>query len=295
VPQAPVGDVRLEYEVLGDPGLPVMLLVCGWGSQLVDWELGFCSLLVDQGFRVVRFDNRDSGLSGPAPGTSWDRAAEGEETGAPYTLSDMAADCVGLLDHLGVATAHVAGVSMGGMIAQTLAIEHPARVASLCSLLSTTGDPAVGQPDPDSEALAVLARLFNEVGEDRESVVAAEVEAARVTLGPAFRFDEAAVRQRAERDYDRAFRPDGRARQAAAIARQPDRTQALSRLRVPTLVVHGDADPLVGLSGGQATAKAIPGAELLVIPGLGHSLPEEVWPQVTQAMAANARRAGGAR
>ena len=294
--QAAANGLRIEYETFGDRGEPPLLLVMGLGAQMITWEEGFCEQLAGQGFFVVRYDNRDTGLStrfeeaGPP-----DLAAllTGVATGqpappgtAPYSLEDMADDGIGLLDALGIDAAHVVGASMGGMIAQAMAIRHPGRVLSLCSIMSTTGDRSVGAPTPEA-----IAALLAPPPANREEAMDRGVQAHKVIAGGGFPIDEERVRRRAARAYDRAFYPPGIARQLASILAAVDRTPALGRVAVPTLVIHGEADPLVTASGGEATARAIPGAELLLIPGMGHDLPEPAWPRIIGAIAANARKA----
>ncbi len=286
--------VELCYDRLGSPADPVVVLVAGLGRQLIGWDDSFCELLVDQGFGVVRFDNRDAGLSTHLSGgppfdlAAARRAREGGRDGVAYTLAEMADDTAGLLDALGVERAHVVGTSMGGMIVQTLVIRHPSRVASLCSIMSTTGADEVGLPT--SEALATVTRPLPA---DREGYVAAELANAAVIGSHGPLVDEEWRRGRFERFYDRGIDPAGTARQIMAIVASGDRTDALGRVTVPALVVHGAVDSLIAPDGGEATAKAIPGAELLVIADMGHEIPPALQPQVAAAIAANARRAPG--
>jgi pimeloyl-ACP methyl ester carboxylesterase len=284
-----VGEVELSYDVLGASGDPVFLLVAGLGRSLASWDEVFCQRLVEQGFRVLRFDNRDAGRSTHLHEVAPDLAAvrSGGRQAVPYTLDDMADDAAGLLDVLGAGTAHVAGTSMGGMIVQTLAIRHPERVRSLCSIMSTTGASDVGRPTP--EAMAVV---MQRPPTDRTGYVRAELANARVIGSRGDLADEQWRRGRYERLYDRGIDPAGTARQIMAIMASGDRTPALCQLSVPTLVIHGDADALVPPDGGEATARAIPGAEHLVIKDMGHELPPGVWTEVIAAMAANARRVG---
>ena len=281
--------IDICYETLGDPADPALLLVMGLGAQLVDWPEEFCAQLAGRGFHVIRFDNRDAGLS------TWfddlgqpDLAAVfgGDLTTVSYLLSDLAADTAGLLKALGVDRAHVVGVSMGGMVAQQLAIDSPDLVASLCSMMSTTGDRMVGHPT--AEAAAALMRP---PATDRAGAIAAAVATSRVIGSPGFEIAEFELIRRAELKYDRAFHPAGTQRQYGAIIASPDRTPGLRGLTAPTLVIHGDADLLVDVSGGRATAAAVPGAELLVVPGMGHDLPRGSWPRLIDAIAANAARA----
>jgi pimeloyl-ACP methyl ester carboxylesterase len=237
----------------------------------------------------VRYDNRDVGLSsritdGPTPDVM--KAFSGDHSTASYTIADMADDAAGLLDALGMAPAHVMGVSMGGMIVQALAIRHPEKVRSLCSIMSTTGDLSVGQASADA-----IGALMSPPPADREEAGERGVAVTKVIGSPAYAQDEAAVRERAIAAYDRAHDPAGAARQLVAIAASPDRTPDLASVSVPTLVIHGEDDPLVGVSGGKATAAAIPGADLLLLPGMGHDLPPQLWTQIIDAAVANAAKA----
>jgi pimeloyl-ACP methyl ester carboxylesterase len=287
--RARVGDVELCYEWRGEADAPAVLLVNGLGGQLVSWDEGFVDLIAARGYRVLRFDNRDAGLSTSfdgGPAFDMGAALAGDPAVLSYTLDDMADDAAGLLDTLGVAAAHVVGVSMGGMIAQTLVIRHPQRVLSLASIMSTTGARDIGAPTE-----AAMAELTRPVPDGRGAYLDAEVRSAGVIGSPAYPAQEAAIRTRAALRYDRSFRPAGTGRQLMAILGAPDRTPALAEVRVPTVVIHGDADPLVTPSGGEATARAIPGARLVVLPGMGHDLPTQLWPQLVDAVVANAGRA----
>ncbi|WP_214321733.1 alpha/beta fold hydrolase [Nonomuraea sediminis] len=270
------GGIEVAYERFGDPADPPVLLIMGGGGQMINWPEGFCAELVDRGLQVIRFDNRDAGRSShfpDAPVPDIQAAMAGDVSSASYTLSDMAADAVGLLDALGLDSAHLVGLSLGGMIAQTIAIEHPGRVLSLTSMSSTTGDPAVGRPD-----FAAIGPLGAQP-EDRQGYVEWQVRVLRAVGSPAFAFDEAAVAARARQAYDRGLDPLGLMRQSVAVLASGDRTARLRRLRVPALVIHGTADLMIDVSGGRATAAAIPGAKLVIIEGLGHSLPRELWPE----------------
>jgi pimeloyl-ACP methyl ester carboxylesterase len=282
--------IELEYEVFGDAAAPTVVLVMGFSLQMIAWDARFCASLAARGFRVVRFDNRDAGKSTKlsyAGFPDFARAMQGDRSAAPYAIEDMADDLAALIVTLGVPSAHLVGLSMGGFIAQETAIRHPGRVLSLASMLSSTGDRRVGQASP--QAMAVL---LAPLPAERESALDHAVTIWRVIGSPGFPFDEAAVRRRSAEAWDRDHETAGAVRQAAALLTQRDRTADLARLRVPALVVHGDGDPLVDLSGGQATARAIPGARLVVVPGMGHDLPEPVWPAIIDAIVGNALRAG---
>jgi pimeloyl-ACP methyl ester carboxylesterase len=288
VPKAKTNGIELEYETLGDPADPALVLIMGLGAQLIDWPPEFCERLAARGFHVIRFDNRDAGLSAGLDDRGVpDIAAllSGGPAEPPYLLADFAADTAGLLDALGVDRAHVVGVSLGGMIGQQLAIDHPARVRSLCSIMSTTGDRSVGHATP--AAAAVLGRP---PAAGRDEAVANQVAASRTIGSPAYPAAEEELRRRAAAKYDRAYRPLGTLRQYAAALASPDRTAALGAVTAPTVVIHGDADPLIDVSGGIATAAAIPGAELVIIPGMGHDLPRELFGRIIDAVQHNAGR-----
>ena len=285
MPIAPSNGIELCYETFGEPDDPTMLLVMGLGSQMIHWPDDFCAGLAARGYQVVRFDNRDMGESTwfDGVGTAGVPAAiGGGDVAVPYVLSDMADDAVGLLDHLGTNRAHVLGVSMGGMIAQTIAIRHPARVASLTSVMSTTGDPDVGTPT--SEAMSAL---MAPPAATREAYQDAVVHHAHVWGSPGL-FDEERLRETAARAWDRGYNPAGTARQVLAILSSGSRSADLAGLSVPTLVIHGTADTLVQPSGGERTAEVIPDAKLLVIDGMGHDLPPPLWPQIIDAVAGHA-------
>ncbi|GAA2403801.1 alpha/beta hydrolase [Streptomyces glaucosporus] len=290
MPRALSNGMELEYDTFGDPADPAMLLIMGLGTQMTAWRPEFCRALAGRGFHVVRYDNRDCGLSTSldhCPPPDIRAVLAGDTSTVPYLLADMARDAAGLLDALGIGAAHVVGASMGGMIAQQLVIDHPERVLSLCSVMSTTGDRSVGGAAP--EAVAVLAAP---APRDREEAVERAVRSAAAIGSPAHPVPAGELRERAAAAYDRSHRPEGFARQYAAILASPDRTAGLHAVTVPTLVVHGAEDPLVHRSGGEATAAAVPGAELMVIPGMGHDLPEPLWPDIVDAVARNAARAG---
>ena len=269
---APVGhDIELCYQTFGVPDGEPLLLVMGLGGPMTWWDPELCRLLVDRGFHVIRFDNRDCGRSSRAEGrvtrATLMRAFAGRRVRAPYLLSDMAEDAVGLLDHLGLESAHVVGVSMGGMIAQTMAIEHPARVRSLTSIMSTTGKRTVGWQHP-----SLLPNLIGRQG-GRTAYIESSVQIWHRIGSPGYPLSDDRIRLRAAETYDRGITASGTMRQMVAIMAQPNRAPKLRALKVPSLVVHGLADKMVHVSGGRATAAAIPGAELLVIDGMGHDLP----------------------
>lgn len=279
--------IELEYDTFGSADDPTLLLVMGLGAQMILWDEAFCQVVADAGRHVVRFDNRDIGLSTKIDAGSFDPFAamtavmSGEELPpVPYTLSDMAADAVGLLDHLGVERAHVAGASMGGMIAQVLAIEHPQRLISVTSIMSTVGDVEYGQATP--EAMAVL---MAPPPADRDEVIERSVNSA--VFGSKRYYDAERARRNAAAAYDRCFYPEGSARQFAAIFATGDRSDALREVTVPMLVLHGLDDTLIDPSGGRRTAELVPGSHLLVLADMGHDLPEPLWPLVVGAMIAH--------
>ena len=275
-----VGDIEICAEVRGpEDGTPV-LLVMGLGGQLVSWSDGFVDGLVARGFRVVRFDNRDTGRSTHFHDARIDLAdvfahAAGEVTvDVPYTLSHMAADAAGLLEVLGIGAAHVVGVSMGGMIVQTMAIEQPSVVLSVTSIMSTTGDPDVGQPTEEA-----MAALLRQPPTTEEEAVEAALAAEQIWGSPGYP-DPEGTAARARREWNRVRDPAGVVRQIAAIAVSPSRTEALGRVEVPFTVVHGTADALVTPTGGRRTAEAVPHAKHIEIDGMGHNLPEGLWPEI---------------
>jgi pimeloyl-ACP methyl ester carboxylesterase len=278
-----VNGIDLEYVTDGDPSEPALLLVMGLGGQLIAWSQGFVDGLNERGFFVIRYDNRDCGLSTKFEGLPEITALfTGDTASAPYRVEDMADDAAALLAELGIDRAHVVGASMGGMITQALAIHHTDHFLTACSIMSTTGDRSVGAPT--GEAMSALLRP---VATSREEAIEASLAGSRVIGSPKYPTDEAELRERAGAAYDRSYCPDGTARQLAAILASPDRTEGLRGVRMPFLVIHGEDDPLVTLSGGEATAAAVPGAKLLTIPGMGHDLPQALWAEVTDAIVAN--------
>ena len=278
--------VRLAYETSGSPEDPPLLLVSGLGGQLIGWPPGLIDEIVTRGFFVIAFDNRDIGLSThlhDAPRPDVEAAIHrGDFSSASYRLEDMAGDAAALLDHLGIPAAHVVGVSMGGMIAQTLAITHPNRVLTLTSVMSTPS-PRLGAPTREASDV-----LLAPPARSREEAIERSLAGAGVIGSRGFEPDLEWRRQIAARNYDRSDDPAGVARQLLAIHASGDRTEALRSLRVPTLVIHGADDPLVQVEGGYATADAISSAELLVVPGMGHDLPPGAWQQVLDAVAEHA-------
>lgn len=291
--QLDVNDLRIEYDHFGDRGARPLLLVMGLGAQMLLWEEDFCRALAERGHFVVRFDNRDVGLSSKLDAAGvpnifdmMQRVSRGERPEVPYSLDDMADDAAGVLDGLGLESAHVCGASMGGMIAQTLAIRHPQRVRSLTSIMSTTGNPELPAAAP--EAMAVLVAPPPST---RAEAIEQHLKTWRVIGSPGYPVDEARIRERGGVLYDRCFHPQGTARQLAAILAHGSRKQALAAVKAPTLVIHGAADPLVPLAGGRDTAEAIAAAELMVIEGMGHDLPPPLWPQVVEAISALTERA----
>jgi pimeloyl-ACP methyl ester carboxylesterase len=287
---APANGIELAYQAMGDADGEPLLLVMGLGTQMIAWDETFCGMLAERGFRVVRFDNRDIGRSTKIESAGVPRRADvivGRRASAPYLLRDMAADTVGLMDHLGIDSAHVVGASMGGMVAQTLAIEHPERLRSLVSMMSNTGSRWTGMPS--RKAMAVL---LGRPPHGREAAIERAVSTFSVIGSPGYPFEEERVRQIAGRSYDRGHSAAGVLRQLHAISASGDRTQALRAVRTPTTVIHGNRDPLVRPAGGRATARAIPNARLKLIDGMGHDLPRRLWPVFAEEIAGNAARAG---
>jgi len=284
VPTAHVNGIDIEYVTSGDPADPPLLLVMGLGAQLIAWPELFVDQLTARGFFTIRFDNRDAGLSTKFAGTADFMALfSGDLSSAPYFVEDMAEDALCLLTSLGIERAHVVGISMGGMITQAMVIADPERFISVCCIMSTTGDPTVGGPTGE----AVSALLRPPAG-NRDEAIAASLLGSRVISSPGFPFDVDLVTRRAGAAYDRSYCPDGTGRQLAAILASPDRTAGLRRVKLPFLVIHGEDDPLVSVSGGKATAAAVPGSKLVLIPGMGHDLPDAVWDEIIDAIVANA-------
>ncbi|MCU1394950.1 MAG: putative hydrolase [Ilumatobacteraceae bacterium] len=285
---ANLGPMTIEYEITGE-GTP-LLLVMGLGCQLIHWPDDFVQQIADSGFKVIRFDNRDMGLSTkiqadpPKIGRAIASLVSRRLARSEYLISDMADDAAKLLDHLGIDKAHIVGVSMGGMIAQAIAIEHPDKVLSLTSIMSNTGDRRHGMP-----AVALLGKMARLMDPSPEKMTANGLASGRLISGP--HFDEAEERSILQRAFDRCFNPAGTMRQMMAISASPDRTPGLRRLRVPTLVVHGLVDPLVQPSGGIATARAVPDSRLLMFPDMAHDLPRNRWDEIISAIVTNTMRA----
>ncbi len=291
MPQAKANGITIEYESFGSESDPTLLLIMGLGMQLVAWPEPFCRDLAARGLHVIRYDNRDTGFS-----TKFDDA---EVPGiaslllrrtlhlplrVPYTLRDMADDAAGLLDALDVEAAHVVGASMGGMIAQNLAVQHPPRVASLTSIMSTSGKRALPGADP-----LVSRHLFRSrpAGNDRETIIAFNMRTIELIGSPAYPIEGEKLRELASRGFDRCYYPAGIGRHIAAIIEDGDRRRRLHKIMAPTLVIHGREDRLVPLAGGIDTAENVPGAELEIIDGMGHNLPEELWPRLVDLIAAH--------
>jgi pimeloyl-ACP methyl ester carboxylesterase len=294
MPTARHGDIEICYETFGDRRRPPLLLVMGLGAQMIAWADDWCTALADGGRFAIRFDNRDSGLSTKLQGVRVDLAAvlaawEGRGTmpAVPYLLSDMADDAVAVLDDLGIDRAHVVGASLGGMIVQTMAIEHPERIRTLTSIMSTTGERAFYQWDPE-----VRARLMTPPPTDRDGAIAASVEVGRLLGSPRY-FDPAEAAAAGVAAYDRAFFPEGVMRQTAAIRASGSRDEGLRRLAVPTLVIHGRADRLILPIGGEHTAELVPGANLLLLHDMGHDLPRPLWPLLVDAILSHTTHAIG--
>ena len=288
MPRLRANEIDIEYETFGDPQSPPLLLIMGLGAQMISWEDDFCSQLAGRGFHVIRFDNRDSGLSTrmEAAGPPDMAAALSGNPQPAYRLDDMAADAVGLLDALGIEAAHVVGASMGGYIAQLVAINHPDRALSLTSIMSGPNTAEGVPPTPEGAAVLVLKPPAT-----REDRIELAMSIRRVLVGSADPFDEAFERARATRAVDRAYYAVGTGRQLVAVIAAEPRLERLKKLRAPTLVIHGKDDVLVPVENGRIVAAAVPGARLLEIDGMGHDLPRRVWPQVLDAIGANARKA----
>ncbi|MFT7247000.1 MAG: pimeloyl-ACP methyl ester carboxylesterase [Candidatus Azotimanducaceae bacterium] len=282
--QLPVGDIHLEYDTFGDADGTPLLLIMGLGAQMIHWDTDFCQQLADKGHYVIRHDNRDAGLSTHLKG-DFDMAAlmadflAGKTPNVPYTLDDMAADSVGLLEQLGVEQAHICGASMGGMIAQLVACNHPTKALSLTSIMSSTGNPELPKSTPEAQAALMAPRPDGE-----EETIARAIENAKVMGSEGFEFDANRTAKRAAEAFRRSFNPMGVARQMAAIAANGDRRARLNKLDLPCVVIHGTTDPLVPMQGGIDTHENIKGSALVKIEGMGHDLPPGAWPKVIESI-----------
>jgi len=296
MPRAKTNGIEIEYETFGASDAQPLLLIMGLGGQMVLWDEAFCAMLAERGFRVIRFDNRDIGKSThldaaglPDLTAAITAALNGAPYSAAYTLSDMAADPVGLLDALDIARADVVGASMGGMIAQTLAIEHPERVRTLTSIMSTTGDPSLPPARPEA-----LAALLSPAPSDRAGAIEHGVTVFRTIGSPGALFEEQQIRKLATLQHDRGFHPAGLMRQLAAILASGSRKAKLAKLRIPTLVIHGREDPLIPFEAGVDTAASIPGARLEAVDGMGHDMPTVLWPRFVDWISDHAARSAHA-
>ncbi len=291
--KANANNIQIEYDTFGDQSSKPILLIMGLGSQMISWRTEFCEQLVNRGFYVIRFDNRDVGLStkfeesGISDVMKVIKAVQaGETVETPYTLEDMADDAVGLLDSLNVDKAHIYGASMGAYISQIVAFRHPSRVLSLTSIMGSTGNPDLPPPTPEA-----MKALLTQMPTEREAYIEQSIKRRYIIYGSGFPFDEEKWRTDIASSYDRCFYPQGFTRQLAAIRANGNRKPKLAAVTVPTLIIHGADDPLVPVEGGQDTAEAIPGAQLLIIDGMGHSLPPGTWPQIVEAITENANKA----
>ncbi|MGN6587164.1 MAG: alpha/beta fold hydrolase [Solirubrobacterales bacterium] len=286
---APVNDgIELCYQEMGDPDGEPLLLIMGLATQMIAWDEEFCAMLAERGYRVVRFDNRDIGRSSRVHTEGAPSVLDlfvGRGTPA-YRLRDMSADTIGLMDHLGIDSAHVVGASMGGMIAQCTAIGHRDRVRSLCSIMSTTGSRRVGHPSYKTFGL-----LLGKPPREREAAIERVLKTFRAIGSPGYPFEEERIREIAGRSFDRGHSQAGIARQLHAITASGDRTHQLRKLDLPAVVIHGKNDILVNPSGGRATARAIPAARLKMVEGMGHDLPRQLWPTFVEEICCNAARA----
>jgi pimeloyl-ACP methyl ester carboxylesterase len=284
MPRAKTNNIELEYETFGDPADPPMVLVMGLGSQLIGWPVPFCTLLATRGCYVVRYDHRDTGLStyfDDLPTPDLNAILRGDHTTTPYTLSDLGTDITGLFDALGFARAHVLGISMGGAIVQQLAIDHPDRLLSLCSVMAASHYASGIQPTSPPGRPVKLAP-------SREEIIERQIATFRSVDSPAYPAGDAYFRERATTAYDRAYHPAGGLRHTAALLSSAARGEGLRSVTVPSLIIHGTDDPWVPLSAGKAVAAAIPGATMLTIPGMGHMLSPALWPKYVDAIARNA-------
>ena len=291
MPKANVNNIEIEYETIGNPSSKPLLLIAGLGSQLLAWPDEMCENLANHGFFVIRFDNRDIGLS-----TKFEDAgmpnfveinaayARGGIPEVPYTLEDMAGDAIGVLDDLNIDKAHICGASMGGMIAQVLAYTYPSRVLSLSLIMSTTGNPDLPQPKPE-----ILAQFFAPVPSERDAFIEEMVKRGLLVHGT-FPYDENQTRKYRANEYDRSYYPEGITRQLAAMAVPGNLKPKLAAIRAPTLVIHGKEDPFNSVEAGKEIAAEIPGAELLILDGMGHSFPREVIPHIVSSLVTHSNK-----
>jgi pimeloyl-ACP methyl ester carboxylesterase len=289
---APANGIEISYQEAGDPAGEPLLLIMGLATQMLAWDEELCAMLAERGFRVVRFDNRDIGRSTKIDSAGVPKRTDmllGRRLTAPYLLRDMAEDTTGLMDHLEIESAHLVGASMGGMIAQTVAIRRPERVRSLVSMMSSTGNRWLGLP-----AWKAFGALFGRSGEGREAAIEHTVRVFRTIGSPGYPMDEAYFRERAGAAYDRSHSRAGIARQLHAITASGDRTAALERLRLPATILHGDSDPLIRPAAGRATARAIRDSRLRIFDGMGHDLPRQLWPDFVEEISTTARRSHAA-
>jgi len=293
MPNLTANEIKIEYETFGDKASPPILLIMGLGAQMIGWYEDFCKRLVEKGLFVIRFDNRDVGLSTkfdalgiPDIDAALEASMQGRKVHAAYSFEDMADDAVGLLDALGIEKAHICGASMGAMISQVIGYRHPSRVLSLIPIMGSTGNPQLPPAKPEAIDL-----LFMTAPQEREAYIEYSVVLFKVLWG-SLQFDEELIRLRKAREYDRAFYPPGIARQHAAIIAAGNRKPRLAGITAPTLVIHGAEDPLIPVEGGKDTAEAIPGAELMIVEGMGHCLPKAAWPEIVSAIARHVKNAG---
>jgi pimeloyl-ACP methyl ester carboxylesterase len=287
--------IQIEYDTFGKSSHPALLLIIGLGSQLIHWQDEFCQKIAHNGFYVIRYDNRDSGLSTKFEGLSSEEIMEkikalfsGQKVSVPYTIDDMSSDAVGLLDEMNIEKAHICGMSMGGYIAQTFAINNPSRTISLTSIYSHSGNRSEFLPSQE-----ILEAMIKPIPKDRDGAIEYMVDFMRLIYGSGLPFDEDFHKRIAAQAFDRSFCPEGTGRQYLAIMVQKDRTNELGKLRIPSLVVHGDEDPLIPLAGGKATSEAIPGAEFMVVKGMGHVIPNlnAYWGDIKDAMISHMKMA----
>jgi pimeloyl-ACP methyl ester carboxylesterase len=295
MPSTEANGIQIAYDVFGDQSNPAVLLIAGVTAQLPCWNAAFCSALADRGFYVIRYDNRDVGLSSKIEGLSaselmglFGKLLEGKEAPVPYGIEDMAADAAGLLEALRIEKAHIIGQSMGGYIAQTFCLKHPSKALSLTSIYSHPGNRMLFLPTPK-----VMEMMMSPMPHDRAGYIEQMAKRFKLIYGSGLPFDEDFHRELAGTYYDRCFYPEGVMRQYLAIMTQQDRTQQLSQIKVPTLVIHGDEDPMVPLAGGEATASAIPNATLRVVKGMGHVMPnlDAYWSDILEDMVRHMKKA----